>query len=194
VSWCWLALLPEAGPTGGAGPVEVLARADASDLDTGAPAGTLVAWSAGPRPHPAALRSDAAAVDPAGAACRVSLLLLGQDEAPLFDDPAVSGAIRRVLAGPAPSAVTTLTRDPVHLAGAVWVTRGSRPRPDDDPFARLGPVRRLAVGPGLFAATPPVAGPVGQRYAGQPWPATGFGGAGGFGPATGSGPAGGSGG
>lgn len=174
MSWCWLALLPGAGRADAPVPGDVLAWAGATDLDDGGPAGSLVAWPAGGRPHPDALRADATAVDPAGEPCEVSLLLLGPHEAPLFDDPAVSGAIRRVLAGPAPATVTTLTRDPVHLAGAAWVVRDGFPRLADDPFARLGPVRRLGVGPGLFAGSPPVAGPVGQRYAGQPWPATGF--------------------
>lgn len=133
-------------------------------------------FPAGARPHPAAVRVDRRVFDPRGEAARVSLVLLEEQRCPLFDDPAVSQALRDVLSGPAVDAVSTLTRDPVHCAGGVTIVRDGRDL-RDDPFRRLGAQRVLAVGPGVFGRSPLTVAPVTQRYAGQPWPADRFDGA-----------------
>jgi hypothetical protein len=104
------------------------------------------------------VRVDEWVVDPAGSGAWVSLVLVPPQVAPLFDDPAVSQAMRRVLAGPPFAAVSTLVRDAVHFAGAVTVEHGERPERLADPFARLYPARILRVGPGMFGrVTPPAA-------------------------------------
>lgn len=171
MTWCWLAHLRAPGEDDRA-PAH-LARAAASGLD-GEPAGELVAWPAGRKPVRSAVRVAAAVVDPEGSEAWVSVVLLPTDRSPLFDDPVVSGALRAVLAGPPPDAVSTLVRDASHFAGSVVVRRADRHLLRDDPFARVGPARVLRVGPGLFGTVPPPAGPVIQRYSGQPWPAAGF--------------------
>jgi hypothetical protein len=167
VTWCWFAHLPA--------PASTPVWAGAEVEEDGRPAGLLVAWPAGRKPVAAAVRADARIVDPGGAEAEVSLLVLPRDRSPLFDDPTVSGALRALLAGPPPDAVSTFVRDSSHFAGAVNVRRHDAARLADDPFARLGAVRRLRVGPGLFGHGAPLPGPVIQRYAGQPWPAAGFG-------------------
>lgn len=162
--WCWLARTVHR-------PVDATAAAPVTA--GGEPAGWFAAWPAGRKPVPAAVRADARVVDPRGAAADVSFVMVPRDRAPLFDDPAVSGALRAVLAGPPPDAVSTLVRDSSHFAGAVTVRRDGRSLADD-PFARVARAERLQVGPGLFGRVPPVPGPVIQRYAGAPWPAAGF--------------------
>jgi hypothetical protein len=172
VSWCWLAYLPE--PPSGDALAAALASAAASDLD-GHPAGVVAAWPRGRKPVRTALRADERLVDPAGPAAWVSLVLIPPQAAPLFDDPAVSQALRRVLAGPPFAAGSTLVRDAVHFAGAVTVEQGEDPRRLlDDPFTRLYPPQRLRVGPGMFGRVAPPPGPAIQRYSGKPWPAAGF--------------------
>ena len=104
----------------------------------------------------------------------VSLVLVDAARAPLFDDPAVSGALRRVLDGPPADAVTTFVRDSSHFAGALTLRRSDRWMLRDDPFARIHPAQVFEVGAGLLATVSPPPGPVTQRYAGQPWPAAGF--------------------
>ncbi|MEP6761440.1 MAG: hypothetical protein ABJA93_08755 [Sporichthyaceae bacterium] len=167
MSWCWLALVEEI--TDG----EVLAQA-AVTAAGGARAGVLAAWPAGRKPRAEAVRADARVVDPSGGPATVSLVLLPRDRSPIFDDPAVSGALRAVLAAPPPDAVTTLVRDASHFAGALTVRRDRLHLLRDDPFARIGRARLLHVASGLLAVRPPVPGPVIQRYSGQPWPAAGF--------------------
>lgn len=167
MSWCWLALSDPPTARG------AFASAVARTLD-GKPAGVLQAWPAGERPVRHAVKADARVVDPAGAPARVSLVLLPEHGAPLYDDPAVSQAIRDVLAGPVPAAMTTLVRDGVHLAGALTARRDGNDL-TGDPFVRFGPARLLDVEGGLLGRVPMPCGPVMQRYAGQPWPAEGFG-------------------
>lgn len=121
-----------------------------------------------------AVRADARVVDPSGAAAAVSLVLISRDRSPLFDDPAVSGALRAVLSGVPPDVVSTFVRDSSHFSGAVTVRRQGRALLRDDPFLRLGPAEILDVGPGLFGVVAPAPGPVIQRYSGAPWPAAGF--------------------
>lgn len=166
VAWCWLARVEER-------PVEAWAAAELRTRD-GAAAGFLAVWSAGRKPTAGAVRADATVVDPTGEAASVSLVLVPRDREPLFDDPAVSGAMRDVLAGPPPDAVSTFVRDSSHFAGAVTVRRDRREALRDDPFARIARAEVLDVGPGLFGRAPAVPGPVIQRYAGKPWPAAGF--------------------
>lgn len=165
MSWCWLALSDS--PIAGA-----VATVGTRTLD-GDPAGVLQIWPAGDRPAEHAARIDARVVDTGGAAARVSLVLFPAGGEPLYDDPTVSQAIRDVLAGPPPDAVTTFVRDGVHLAGALTARR-DRYDLTGDPFARLGPQRLLEVDAGLLGKVPMPCGPVMQRYAGQPWPAEGF--------------------
>lgn len=165
MTWCWLAVSDS--PVAGA-----IATAAARTLD-GQPAGVLQAWRAGGQPVEHAVKIDARVVDPLGAPARASLVLLAAEGSMLYDDPAVSQAIRDVLAGPAPDAVTTFVRDGVHLAGALTARRDAYDLADD-PFARLGPQRVLEVDPGLLGRVPMACGPGMQRYAGQPWPADGF--------------------
>ncbi|MDQ6650528.1 MAG: hypothetical protein M3Z02_10525 [Actinomycetota bacterium] len=150
------------------------ALATAPVAEAGVGAGVLQAWPAGDRPVGHAVRIDARLVDPTGSAATVSLVLVPPQQAPLFDDPAVSGALRAYLAGPPADAVSTFTRDAVRFAGALTVFFGGRGRADADPFARLHPARVLSIGAGLLGWVPPPPGPGIQRYAGQPWPAEGF--------------------
>jgi hypothetical protein len=172
VSWCWFALLPE--PAGLPDLEDALASAAATDLH-GRPVGLVVAWPKGRKPVRTAVRIDRRVVDPAGPPAWVSLVLVPPEVAPLFDDPAVSQALRRVLAGPPFAAVSTLVRDAVHFAGAVTVDHGDLlARLVDDPFARLHPAWLLRVGAGMFGRVAPPAGPAIQRYAGKPWPVAGF--------------------
>jgi hypothetical protein len=171
MSWCWFAWLrePDAQVPPGA-----LASAPVADPG-GGPAGTVAAWPRGRKPMRSALRMDERLVDPGGPPAWVSLVLVPPELAPLFDDPAVSQSMRRVLTGPPFAAVSTLVRDAVHFAGAVTVEQGDDPgRLADDPFALLHPAHVLRVGPGIFGAVPPPPGPVIQRYSGQPWPVAGF--------------------
>ncbi len=146
------------------------AWASLSALD-GAPAGGLAVWDGGSRPHPDAVSIDPRAIDSGGEAAEVSLVLAPAHLSLPYDDPAVAEARRAVLRAPWPALMTTLARDATHLGGAITAVRGPDRRPlDDDPFARLLPARRLVLGPGLLGTLPPPAGPVLERYGGQPWP------------------------
>jgi hypothetical protein len=164
-SWCWLARVTSR-------PADCLAAAPISR--DGHEVGWLAAWQSGRKPVADAVRADARIVDPSGAAGALSLVLLPRDRSPLFDDPAVSGALRAVLSGLPPDAVSTFVRDSSHFSGAVTVRRASRALLRDDPFRRVGPAEMLDIGPGLFGVVAPVPGPVIQRYSGAPWPVAGF--------------------
>lgn len=165
--WCWFAVIPEPMPG-------TLASATATDLD-GRPAGVLAAWPAGRKPVRDAVRMAAGIVDAGGAEAWASLVLVPRDRAPLFDDTAVSGALRAVLAGPPPVGFSTLVRDSSHFAGAITLFRDvDRSSFLGDPFRRIHPATVLRVGPGMFGSAPPPIGPVIQRYSGQPWPVAGF--------------------
>jgi hypothetical protein len=157
VTWCWFALSDH--EVDGA-----WASASAGDR-------WLQAWPCGRKPVAHAVRADARAFDPAGETATVSLLLLEAERSPLYDDPTVRGALRQVLGGPPPAAVTTFVRDGVHFAGALVAWRGGV---GGDPFRGLGVGELLEVGPGLIGAAGGPPGPVTQRYAEQPWPAAGF--------------------
>jgi hypothetical protein len=159
----WLALL---GTAAG----DLNARATERDRD----AGWLCAWRGEDRPHASALRVDERLLANDGRACRISLVLLHENARPIADDPACIQARRAVLRDGRPGAVSVLTGDPVHLAGAITVARADRPEEllalRDDPFLRLGPGRLLDIGPGLLGSAPISLGPVVERYAGTPWP------------------------
>ena len=173
MSWCWFALLdPETEiDRSAAGWASASASAHRGD---GTPAGLLAAWPAGRKPVRHAVRMDARLASPTAPGGWVSLVLVDAARAPLFDDPAVSGALRRVLDGPPADAVTTFVRDSSHFAGALTLRRSDPWMLRDDPFARIHPAQTLEVDAGLLATVPPPPGPVTQRYAGQPWPAAGF--------------------
>jgi hypothetical protein len=172
VSWCWFAAL--AALPAGEDLVDASACVSVTDRE-GRPAGLLAAWPRGRKPLREAVRMDHRLLDPDGPAAWVSLVLVPPEVAPLFDDPAVSQAMRRVLAGPPFAATSTLVRDAVHFAGAITVEQTDRPdRLADDPFRRLHPAQILRVGPGMFGRVVPPAGPAIQRYSGKPWPAAGF--------------------
>lgn len=165
---CWLAHLRDR-------PEGSHAIAAVRCLDAGSES-YLAAWTGDSRPHPDARRVDPAAVDPDGPAAAVSLGWPVAGRRPLFDDPSVVQAIRRVAWVPHLTCVTTLTADAVHCAGsllasdpavaAAWPGWWSL-----DPFVRLGPRRRLLVGAGLLADRVAVLGPGTQRHAGALWPA-----------------------
>ena len=165
MTWCWLARVTSR-------PADCLAAATMSK--EGGDLGWLAAWSSGRKPVADAVRADARIIDASGGAASISLVLLDRDKSPLFDDPAVSGALRAVLSGLPPDAVSTFVRDSSHFSGAVTVRREGRALLRVDPFRRLGPAEMLDVGPGLFGVVAPVPGPVIQRYSGAPWPVSGF--------------------
>jgi len=166
MSWLWLALVD--APPAGAPP---LAAAPATAPD-GAPAGLLAAWPAERRPPVRAAKVDARAIDPRGAPARISLVLAPWRARLPFDDLAVQGARRAVLAGPPRRLVSTLVRGDSVFAGAITALPDDEPDGVvDDPFARVFPARRLRVGTGLLGAMRPPAGPVIERYgSGNPWP------------------------
>lgn len=173
MTWCWFAVLNETDEVA----LPTAARAQATASATGHDGSStclLAAWPAGRKPVGHAVRMDARVVDAEGGAGWVSLVLIPAGREPLFDDPAVSGALRQVLTGPPPAAVTTFVRDSSHFAGALTVRRNDPASLRDDPFARLHPARVLRVESGLLGQVLPPPGPVTQRYAGQPWPAGRF--------------------
>jgi hypothetical protein len=111
-------------------------------------------------------------VDADGAPARVSLVLAPPRARLPFDDLAVQGARRAVLAGPPRRLVRTLVRGDSIFAGAITAL------PDDeppgivaDPFGLVFPARLLRVGGGILGSMPAPAGPVIERYgSGNPWP------------------------
>lgn len=160
----WLALLDE--------PPELAdATAEARTLD-GRPAGVLAAWRDERDAPVGAAKVDPRLIDPEGAPAVVSLVLVPPAIRIPFDDPAVAGARRAVLAGPPRRALSTLVIGDSRFAGAITAARdGEEARLADDPFARLAPARVLSVGPGLLGQTSMPAGPVIERYGGaRPWP------------------------
>lgn len=159
----WLALLPAAEG-------DMHAPAD----EGARRAGWLCGWRTRKRPHPLALRVDERLLDPVGAACRISLVLLADNVRPIADDPAAIQARRAVLRDGRLTAVSMMAGDPVHIAGSLTLARTDHPDElhalTDDPFARLGPARQLDIGPGVLGWVPIIGGPVVERYAGAPWP------------------------
>ena len=158
----WLVLLHVPSP----GSVAV------TDLD-GAPSGHLLVRVGRATPHRAAVRVEPSLVGD-GPALAVSLVLPPRGARPLFDDPAVVGAMRAVLRDPGRTPLFSTLVDgstdwagalsgthPCWALGAWWA---------EDPFARLGPQHRLLVPAGVLRTGPLPAGPGHQRHAGAPWP------------------------
>jgi hypothetical protein len=168
---CWLALVTEC-PAG----AWAAARARHPDGDE---AGWLAVWRRPSKPVRGALLAWPGAFDPGGAPASVSLLILPRELRVIFDDQAVQGARREILAGGGWAAVTSLVRDPSTFGGSLVAARGgdAPARVLDDPFAAIAPglVRRLEVAAGLVGAPAAPAGPVIERYgAAQPWPGDRF--------------------
>ncbi|MBV9338675.1 MAG: hypothetical protein JO153_11705 [Solirubrobacterales bacterium] len=163
----WLALLSER-------PDGAEAAADACDVGTGEPAGWLAVWRQAAKPSRTAWRVDPAAFDPGGPAGTVSLVLVPNARAVIFDDLVVQRARQLVLAAAGPwTALTTLVSDAVHFRGSLLGRPGEGGF--EDPFTLIAPARRLRVGPGLISPDAlRLPAPVIERYAGQPWPQTGF--------------------
>jgi hypothetical protein len=160
----WLALLDTPHP--GAVPV--------TDRD-GTPAGHLLVTVGRAKPHRTAVRVEPSLVGD-GPALAVSLVLPPRGARPLFDDPAVVGAMRAVLRDPGRAPLfSTLVDGSTQWAGSVAGTApelaaGYPAWWAEDPFARLGPRRYLLVPAGVFRPRPLPAGPNHQRHAGAPWP------------------------
>lgn len=163
---CWLALADAAPPTADA----------AAELRTpdGAPAGWLAAWLQASKPVRAARRADPRIIDSNGTAAMVSLVLPDGHALTIFDDTAVQGARRAVLADAEPAdVVTTLLVDASHFAGSLTVRRGpdALSRLRDDPFLRVSSGRLLLVDAGLLGTVAPPPGPVIERHGSDiPWP------------------------
>ena len=141
----WLALLDAAGPG-------TVAVADARD---GTVAGHLLVTVGRVKPHRTAVRVEPSLVGD-GPALAVSLVLPPRGVRPLFDDPAVVGAMRAVLRDPGRTTLfSTLVDGPTQWAGssAEPTRRRVAGRPAwwaEDPFARLGPQHRLLVPAGAL--------------------------------------------
>ncbi len=151
----WLALLAEPDPR--AVPV--------------GPAGHLLLTVGRAKPHRCAVRVEPGLIGD-GPALAVSLVLPPRGARPLFDDPAVVGAMKAALRDPQRAPLfSTLVDGSTHWAGAISGTGTADPAWwEADPFARLGPQFRLAVPAGVLRARPLPAGPGHQRHAGAPWP------------------------
>lgn len=165
MSRAWLARLDTA-------PADADASAELLSAD-GAPAGVLAVWVRHEQPVPGARRVDARVIDPGGEAGWVSLSILTEGAWPLFDDPAVQHARRRVLAEPPADLVSTLLADDSHYTGALTLRRGEDALSllRDEPFARLGGSELLQVGPGLLGRVAAPTGPTIERHgSAQPWP------------------------
>jgi hypothetical protein len=161
----WLALL-DAAERG------TVAVADPCD---GSAAGHLLVTVGRAKPHRTAVRVEPTLVGD-GPALAVSLVLPSRGARPLFDDPAVVGAMRAALRDPGRTTLlSTLVDGSTQWAGSI---SGADPRRvadrpawwAEDPFARLGPQHRLLVPAGVLSPRPLPPGPGHQRHAGAPWP------------------------
>ena len=143
MSWCWLDLVD----------------------------GTFRTWARAPTPPtPRALRVDERVAAGGGPATWASWCRFDGDGSLAFDDGAVTGALRRVLARPWPVAVSTALVDWSRIGGALTLAT-SRADLEDDPFARVFPRTILRVAEGSLGAIPPPTGPCLTRYgSGNPWP------------------------
>jgi len=163
---CWLALVDAAPPSADA--------AAALRTPDGDRAGGLAVCIPASKPGRAARRADPRIVDPNGVAAAVSLVLPGRDALPIFDDTAVQGARRAVLADAEPAdLVTTLLIDASHFAGSLTARRGPNAlaRLRDDPFRHVSLATLLIVDGGLLGTVAPPPGPVIERHGSDvPWP------------------------
>lgn len=179
MSRCWIALTSAApsGATASAtltshGPVHGSVHGAVHGAAEGVADRFLTAWEAKEAPVTGAVKIDPRAIDPGGAAAWASLVLAPPGSWLLFDDVAVSHAIRTVLAGPAMDVVSTFVTGDDRFVGAIRAVHDDEPtRVRDDPFAALFPATLVRVGTGLLGMTPQPVGPVIQRYGGaNPWP------------------------
>lgn len=155
-------------------PADAAAAAEVHDA-TGRRLGVPAAWEPDAKPRQCRVKIDARAVDPGGLDGWASVALARRGVWLPFDDPAVTRALRAVLAGPPADVVSTLVVGDSRFVGAVTAVRDEPGRLADDPFARLLPTRLLRLGPGLLGRTPWPVGPVTQRDgSGNPWPADRF--------------------
>jgi hypothetical protein len=167
MAWHWLAACSHP-------PGDAFAVGELHTLD-GQSAGFLAVWRGESRRPPGALGVDTRAIDLSGAPAWISLALMPAGVRCLFDDPAVSWALRCVLAGPPVRAVSTLTLDSASIGGALTAyDRRPSVNQADDPFTRLFPTRLLHVGRGFIGSMHPPTGPGIQRYSGSPWPWSSF--------------------
>lgn len=176
MSRCWIALTSTPPPDATAvAAITWAGRAESSagDVDDG----FLAAWEAKDEPVTGAIKIDPRAIDPDGAAAWASLVLAPWSVWLLFDDVAVSHAIRAVLAAPPVDVVSTFVTGDDRFVGAITAVHDDDPiRLRDDPFAAIFPATLVRVGPGLLGTTPAPVGPVIQRYGGaNPWPWDRFG-------------------
>ena len=167
MSYCWL--VPAEHPPAGA-----VAWAPLSTVDARGAGGLAALPPDAPAPA-TAVKIDARAVDANGPPGYVSLVEAPPGTWLLFDDVAVTGAIRRALAGPPYDVVSALSQRDDRFLGALTGLHGEAPsarlRLADDPFALLFPRRLLRIGAGFLGRTPAPVGPSMQRYgAGSPWP------------------------
>ena len=162
----WVALLAEE-------PLDADAVTAVRDAVTGAPLGWLAAWARKGKPARNALRADPAAFDAGGPPAYVSLVLVPAGRNVAFDDVTVQRARQMVLAAAGSWTVaTTLVDDSVHFRGSLLAARAGLA---DDPFTLVAPALRLEVDSGLLAPGPlRLPAPVIERWAGQPWPQSGF--------------------
>lgn len=163
--WAWLGLRDHR-------PAEAPAGAELTTVD-GDPSGFLVAWSGSIDRPSGAAKVDGHAIDPAGEPGWASLVWAPTGLSVPFDDPAVSHAMRRILALPPPAVFSTLIEGDDRLLGGLTAEPNLTPRLRADPFGVLFRPRVLRVGAGLLGLTPALPGPVIQRYgSSNPWPAT----------------------
>jgi hypothetical protein len=169
MTWRWIALREDR-------PQAAEAAVQVREPD-GHPVGFLAVWPQGAKRPRQGRRIDARAIDLSGEAAWVSLVWAPDGISLDFDDPAVLGATREVLAQPWSAAVlSTLVVEEMRFGGALTAVRDHPRRLQDDPFTRLFPARILRVDAGLLGRMPPLVGPGTQRYrAGNPWPWDRFG-------------------
>jgi hypothetical protein len=133
--------------------------------------GSVRTWPRSPeRPTAPALRVDGRIAAGGSPATWVSWCRCAADESLAFDDGAVTHALRQLLAGPWPVAVSTALVDWSRIAGSITLGR-SEADVATDPFARLVPRTILQVPAGTLGAIAAPTGPCVTRYgSGNPWP------------------------
>jgi hypothetical protein len=74
------------------------------------------------------------------------------------------------------TAVTTLARDASSFGGSLVARRdpASPAALVNDPFRIVAKPVVIHIGPGLIGTSPPLPGPVIERYGGRPWPVDRF--------------------
>lgn len=170
MSWLWFALRPEE-------PRDCSASAPAWTGD-GSLAGHLCAWERSDEQPDGAAKIDARAVAGTGPAGWASLVVAGPNRTLPFDDVAVAGALRRVLALPPARAFSTLSLHDDRWLGSITCDDEVNRRLLDDPFDHLVRAMILRVDRGFIGHGPALPGPVIQRYGSDtPWPADRFAGA-----------------